>query len=257
MPYDLQGNFTRLHKWEEDRKNNIEIMSDRHDEEDDNFSDAFNQCFLRDGRVVMSGNLNVGNYQIKNVAQATAENDAVTLSQANEIKDNAVQECKDIISSMYSIGDIKASLQQANHGDWLLCNGQEVSRTEYEDLFNLIGISFGSGDNINTFNVPDYRGKFLRGLGGDSETNMYTTQAEGLPNITGNIQFRGIHSEKKGDDAFANSSFSATDTWGSDGSGFSLALNFNASNSNAIYGASAHVTPINQAVNWFIKAKGE
>jgi len=43
------------------------------------------------------------------------------------------------------------------------CNGQAVSRTTYADLFTAIGTTYGSGDNVNTFNVPDMRGEFIRG----------------------------------------------------------------------------------------------
>ena len=251
MPYDSQGNFTRLHNWEEDRQNDIEILSDRHDEEDDNFTEGLNECFLRDGRVALSGNLNVGNYQVKNVAQATADNDAVNLAQVTAIKNAAVDEYKNIISELYYIGDIKVSLQSENHADWLLCDGQAVSRSEYADLFNLIGTHFGVGDGINTFNIPDYRGKFLRGLGGDSATDIYTTQAEGLPNITGSFgNVRPV-------DTDATGAFSYTDSQAiGDNLQNGKSVSFDASSSNAIYGASNHVTPVNMAVNWFIKAKG-
>lgn len=47
MPFDSQGNFTRLHSWEQDRIDDIDIVTDHHDAEDDNFADGFNQCFLR------------------------------------------------------------------------------------------------------------------------------------------------------------------------------------------------------------------
>ena len=67
---------------------------------------------------------------------------------------------------------------------FLLCNGQAVSRTDYSALYSLIGTSFGAGDGSTTFNVPDYRGCFLRGLGGESAANMYTKQLTGAPNIT-------------------------------------------------------------------------
>jgi len=43
------------------------------------------------------------------------------------------------------------------------CNGQAVSRTTYADLFTAIGTTYGAGDNVNTFNVPDMRGEFIRG----------------------------------------------------------------------------------------------
>jgi microcystin-dependent protein len=48
---------------------------------------------------------------------------------------------------------------------WLLCDGSAVGRTgTYANLFTAISISFGGGDGVTTFNVPDLRGRFLRGL---------------------------------------------------------------------------------------------
>lgn len=38
--------------------------------------------------------------------------------------------------------------------NWLLCNGQAVSRTTYQDLFDIIGTTFGPGDGFTTFNLP-------------------------------------------------------------------------------------------------------
>lgn len=48
--------------------------------------------------------------------------------------------------------------------NWLLCNGQAVSRTTYQELFNTIGITYGSGDGFTTFNLPDLQGKIPVGL---------------------------------------------------------------------------------------------
>lgn len=47
---------------------------------------------------------------------------------------------------------------------WLKCNGAAVSRTTYARLFAAIGTTFGAGDGSTTFNLPDARGEFLRGL---------------------------------------------------------------------------------------------
>lgn len=41
--------------------------------------------------------------------------------------------------------------------NWLLCDGSAVSRTDYQQLFNTIGITFGQGDGFTTFNLPDLR----------------------------------------------------------------------------------------------------
>lgn len=47
---------------------------------------------------------------------------------------------------------------------WLLCNGQAVSRTTYAALFAALSTTWGVGDGSTTFNVPDLRGRFPRGV---------------------------------------------------------------------------------------------
>lgn len=51
---------------------------------------------------------------------------------------------------------------------WLLCDGSAISRTEYANLYKVIGVCWGVGDGSTTFNLPDLRGLFLRGVSGDS-----------------------------------------------------------------------------------------
>lgn len=51
---------------------------------------------------------------------------------------------------------------------WLLCQGQAISRTVYARLYTAIQTSHGSGDGATTFNIPDYRGRFLRGTANGS-----------------------------------------------------------------------------------------
>ncbi len=46
---------------------------------------------------------------------------------------------------------------------YLLCQGQEVSRTNFEKLFSIIGITYGSGDGSTTFNIPNLCQRFPRG----------------------------------------------------------------------------------------------
>jgi microcystin-dependent protein len=48
---------------------------------------------------------------------------------------------------------------------FFLCDGSAVSRTKYITLFNLIGIAYGEGDKITTFNLPDFRGRNSIGAG--------------------------------------------------------------------------------------------
>ena len=42
--------------------------------------------------------------------------------------------------------------------NWLLCNVQAVSRTDYAELFAAIGTTWGAGDGNTTFNVPTKEG---------------------------------------------------------------------------------------------------
>lgn len=55
--------------------------------------------------------------------------------------------------------------------DWLECNGSAVSRTTYASLFAVIGSNYGSGDGSTTFNLPDLRGRFVRGFANGQATD--------------------------------------------------------------------------------------
>lgn len=46
---------------------------------------------------------------------------------------------------------------------WLKANGAAISRTTYAALFAKLGTRFGAGDGATTFNLPDFRGEFVRG----------------------------------------------------------------------------------------------
>lgn len=78
MPFDGSGNFTRVHNWQQDRDNGIRIVADRHDQEDDNFAQGFNQTFLRNGVVPMSGALNMNNNAIRGIAGGSAAQPTTT-----------------------------------------------------------------------------------------------------------------------------------------------------------------------------------
>lgn len=75
----------------------------------------------------------------------------------------------------------------------LPCDGRAISRTTYADYFSLIGTTFGAGDGSTTFNIPDYRGMFLRGWDGGSGRDKNRVfgkiQSSGSPNITASCQF--------------------------------------------------------------------
>lgn len=76
---------------------------------------------------------------------------------------------------------------------WLLCDGLAVSRTTYADLFDAIGETWGDGDNVTTFNVPDLRDRtpagesstHVRGTLGGMAAHVHETESGGTHGHTG------------------------------------------------------------------------
>lgn len=94
---------------------------------------------------------------------------------------------------------------------WLLCDGSAISRSDYSNLYNAIGVCWGTGDGTTTFNLPDLRGMFLRGVsgesgndedaesrvlltdnGGNTGNNVGSYQGDAIRNITGLVNGSGI-----------------------------------------------------------------
>jgi len=69
-----------------------------------------------------------------------------------------------ISESTVKTGDLIFSAAPSDETGRLLCNAQAVNRTTYADLFAKIGTTYGVGDGTTTFNLPDYRDKFPRGV---------------------------------------------------------------------------------------------
>ena len=68
----------------------------------------------------------------------------------------------------------------------LACDGSEISRAAYDELFQVLGTKAGAGDGSTTFNLPDLRGQFVRGTGGNAAA-LGTEQSDAIRNMTGYI----------------------------------------------------------------------
>lgn len=117
------------------------------------------------------------------LAAATADDIAALLDVANKIQ------------AAFPPGMIIAFGGGSAPTGWLLCDGSAVSRTTYSRLYTVIGSSWGSGDGSSTFNVPDLRGVFLRGLDGgkgyDGGRALGSYQADGYPSHTHTLTDNG------------------------------------------------------------------
>jgi microcystin-dependent protein len=153
---------------------------------------------------------------------------------------------------------------------WLLCDGSAVSRTTYSALFGVIAETAGQGDNSTTFNVPDLRGKFLRGwdnsagndpnagtrsamaTGGNSGDTIFSIQADATA-------INGISLTDGGHTHGSNNTLAAIHSEGFSGGGNSGNSNdLTATISSATTGITISSTdtetrPLNVATNFIIK----
>jgi len=158
---------------------------------------------------------------------------------------------------------------------WMLCDGSAISRSNYANLYNAIGVAWGTGDGSTTFNIPDLRGMFLRGVagtdtvgdpdapnrmpnvrGGNSGNNVGSYQNDAIRNIIGSIvgaswNLNGpLPGASVGDGAFYV--YQRTGSNGSGGSNGSLAHEFNFDASRVVPTGSDN-RPKNVAVTYIIK----
>lgn len=60
----------------------------------------------------------------------------------------------------------------APNAEWLLCQGQAISRTTYSTLFTRFGTTYGAGDGSTTFNIPNMQNHLVIGLGSGEYTPL-------------------------------------------------------------------------------------
>lgn len=88
--------------------------------------------------------------------------------------------------NMFPVGSVIDYAGSSAPAGWILCYGQNVSRTTYAALFAAIGVTYGVGDGSTTFTLPDLRGRVVAGkdnMGGTS-ANRLTDQSGGLDGDT-------------------------------------------------------------------------
>ena len=71
---------------------------------------------------------------------------------------------------------------------WVLCDGNEISRSTYASLYAVIGTQFGTPSNASLFKVPDLRGRFPLGadnMGGTSAGRVTDMTADNLAGYSG------------------------------------------------------------------------
>lgn len=167
-----------------------------------------------------------------------------SIQKSNDEKSKFLYELAQMI---VPIGVVQAFAGSTTPQGWLLCDGSAVSRTDYADLYAVIGDTYGAGDGSTTFNLPNLVDKFIQG-----NATSGTEKTAGLPNIT------GVFGSNVWNYAGANASGSFTKsqvgTYGGNvGSNGGTNYDFDASLSNSIYGNSTTVQPPAVTMRYIIK----
>lgn len=77
---------------------------------------------------------------------------------------------------------------------YMFADGREISRTEYAELFAIIGTTYGSGNGSTTFNLPDKRSRVSVMLNA-SDTN-FDTLGEKVGSATNKLTEANLPSQK-------------------------------------------------------------
>lgn len=139
----------------------------------------------------------------------------------------------------YEIGLPQPTLSNTLLSNEIWLEGQEVSRTNYANLFAIYGTTYGAGDDSTTFNLPDFRNRVIWGATSFGYINA------GLPNITGNLSH--VDGGYIDGQISADGVFTITNSWRQHGRGTNDSwhsnINFNAARASGIYGNSSTVQP--------------
>lgn len=193
MPYDSEGNFTRVHNWEDDRINGISIDSLRMDEDLDDIANGLSQAFLKNGNSAMERDLDMNGFKVRNVADGTAQADAVNLGQLNNLKNYIEEKITTSLSStlekIYPKNSIYASTVSTNPSSYLgFGTWEQISSKIITDLSSSAPVK-GNGKALGLTNNSS--GNTIGYLSGnDSGSGHGYSVTTSSSNVLGNTEGR-------------------------------------------------------------------
>lgn len=117
---------------------------------------------------------------LKEAIEALQDLVGVVLNEDGTLKDGAVSATAKMVNGIITLATLNGDLQtmlKVPAGSvvdfagatvptgWLLCNGAAVSRATYAALYTAIGTTWGAGDGVTTFNLPNFAGRVTLGSG--------------------------------------------------------------------------------------------
>src|SRR6266550_1707938 len=159
-----------------------------------------NTAITNSAAAQATANTALANAAIADTKADDAQTDADTANVSATATAAGLVATNSSIASMWSAGDLKYTCKTTaysiieNQG-WLDCDGSLVNRLIFSSLFAAIGTTWGAGDGVLTFQLPDFRGRCLVGRGTGAgltarnlgltnfgeETHLLTADESGLP----------------------------------------------------------------------------
>lgn len=158
-------------------------------------------------RTVISANANDSIIDVKDDRNFVVKTNATTILTVNDntatstvpvvlpgLPTSSLQAAtKSYVDQTTPAGVIMAFAASSAPTGWLICDGSAISRATYATLFAVVGTTWGVGDGSTTFNIPDFRGQFLRGFDSRAtSTSNDTTRISGIT-TSGNTTVSGIN----------------------------------------------------------------
>ncbi len=164
---------------------------------------------------------------------------------------NSVNELLTYKESFIPVGTIIASQAPEIPSGFLLCDGAEIKIEEYQDLYNVIGTTYGQSDSTS-FCIPDLTARTVFGVSEGNDLGKYLEA--GLPNITGTFTPSNQWADGSSGCFFHVISGATSNRCGDGGTWpHNTVYTLDASRSSKIYGKSDAVQPASVATNFLIK----
>jgi microcystin-dependent protein len=83
------------------------------------------------------------------------------------------------VAGAVPVGSVQMYVSATPPSNWMICDGTAISRTQYANLYAIIGTKYGVGDGSTTFNIPSVSGRIPVGLTSGTPTVPTTVSSTG------------------------------------------------------------------------------
>lgn len=225
------GTFTRANPtWASDAAGGLGIEAGRHDAQDNDFTTGINQCINKDGSNAMTGNLNLGTNEIRNVNKlgigTSAPTEQITIiaaasdDAAVSFRGNATSAANEFYVGQSSDGATVYIYNRANGAMIFGTNNLERMRIDASGYVGInqtptvgAGLAVKSKTNNGTDNTiiltnssgtvlfqQDSNGAIYSGIGGSSPYNLHTLNAANMYVESNGLLYRSVSASKYKDD---------------------------------------------------------